>query len=173
MEVAAGALLLASGYILNQNDKTLRSKRINKLHEGLSERSLSERSLSERSLNKLSGGADLVNIISRRDSSGGQLNRDQTKIGKNFSLFYFNKKEITNPNFDEKAILNNLDPSTVSKIKSHVNLDRVISEENKNLNDVGFQSANADSNYDNIISASISNDVRYSDGYDFYFKEDT
>ncbi len=134
MELIAGALLLSSGYYLNQNDKKLRKSNKNeneKQQKGGSAGSNFGHAL-------LGPIGENLGIVGKNSN----LTVDQDKIGKSFNLHFYNKRDITNPNFKEESLVKNLTPETIKRIKAQVDLDKVYSEENRNLNDVGFQTAN-------------------------------
>lgn len=69
-----------------------------------------------------------------------QLEKDQKLATQAFNIQYFKKKEISNPNFKEELLWNDLDQETMNKVKARVDLSKKIKD--PKINDVGFDSHN-------------------------------
>jgi len=132
MEILGAAFLIGSGMYLNSQDKTpkqitetfTKSKNVN---------------TSDTTCNFISG-ANRCNSNLPINRCNSTLANDQANANKVFTLQFFKKKEITNPNFNEKLLWSDLDKNTMARIKSRVDITKKAVDQK--INDVGFDSAN-------------------------------
>ena len=68
------------------------------------------------------------------------LEKDREKANQAFRVKFFRKKEISNPNFNEELLWNDLDKNTMERIKKRVDISKKVSD--PKINDVGFDAHN-------------------------------
>lgn len=138
MELLSGALLLASGYYLNNQSKEKSPKLKEKLTDNLTEQKSPTNASSSTSASPTSASSSPKNNAF-----------DLNQIIKAFPLHFFKKKEVSNPNFEDKFLYKNIDSKTMNLMK-----DSSYRKKSNNLNDVGFESANAEAPnvYENLPS---------------------
>jgi len=117
MEVLGAALLLGSGYFLNnQEEKNQSNKKI---------------TMNLENDKKVSN-----NPIQTKPST----EKDRSNATDAFTMQFFKKKDVTNPNFEESALWNDTDEKTLGRVKNRVDLTKKIKD--SEVNDVGFKSGN-------------------------------